>query len=253
MNTRDIPTEDFLNIQLGSGSNGQTFGKSFASNNVGTTDFLGIDDGTRGLPSGFPGSKSAFEGQSVANRAALSGTFNNNFNISQNTAPLNAGGQLAGGLSRKLGKGRIGFVGALNYAKNNRISETQRYDFNDDGSANYAYNEQRNQQNILWGALGNVAYTAGTNKISWKNLFSINNNNQVTLRNGLDNNGPYDVRAYELAFTTNRFFSSQLSGEHLLKSVGVKLRWNGSYTTINQNIPDLRRISTTGQRYERFF
>ncbi len=243
INTRDIPSENFLNLQIGTGGNTQTIGKTFAKNNVGSTDWLGIDDGARRMAPEFPGTKNDYEGKALTDRVAYSQRFNNNFALTEGTAPLNVGGQLTGGGSRRLGSGKLGFTGALNYSKTARITESERYDYNDDGSQNYEYHDRRSTQNVQWGALANLAYAAGTNKLSWKNLFSINNNNQVTLRNGVDMNGPFDIRAYELAFVTNRFFSSQLGGEHTLGNTGIKMRWNGSYTNVFQNTPDLRRLS----------
>lgn len=243
VNTRDIPTEDFLTAQIGTGSNTQTLGKTFAKNNLGSTDWLGLDDGARRMAPDFPGSKNDYEGKGLPDRIVYSRMFKNNFAIAENTAPLNVGGQLTGGLSRRLWGGKLGFTGSLNYNKTARITESERFDYNDDGSQNYAYQDKRSTQNVLWGALANLAYAKGNNKISWKNLVSVNSNNQVTQREGTDQNGPYDIRAYELAFVSNRFFSSQLGGEHTLENSGLKIRWNGSYTNVFQNTPDLRRVN----------
>jgi outer membrane receptor protein involved in Fe transport len=51
-----------------------------------------------------------------------------------------------------------------------------------------------------------------------------------------------NIRATELAFKANTFYNTQLSGEHNLPSMGSKLRWYGSFSILDQYIPDQRRI-----------
>lgn len=245
VNTRDIPTENFFTIQLGTGGNTQTLGKDFAKNNVGGTDFLGIDDGARALPDGFSGNKKDYAGSEVGQRAELSKLFPNTWGYAMESAPLNIGGQATGGYVKKQGRGTLGFIGSLNYSKNNRRTLTQRLDFQADGAPGYAFDDERYAQDILWGGLANVAYTQGKSKLSFKNLFNVSATNAVTLRNGADYaSGGFENRAYELSFISNRIFSSQLSGEHVLDFLGnTKLRWNGNYTNLTQDVPDLRRLS----------
>src|SRR6187549_100012 len=54
VNTKDVPAKNFLNVQIGTGFNTQTAGHDFYKYNGSKTDFLGFDDGTRGLPGGMP-------------------------------------------------------------------------------------------------------------------------------------------------------------------------------------------------------
>ena len=54
VNTKDVPSTNFLNVQVGTGFNTQTIGKDFYTYKGGKFDWLGIDDGTRGLPASLP-------------------------------------------------------------------------------------------------------------------------------------------------------------------------------------------------------
>src|SRR4051812_2480727 len=54
VNTKDVPSAPFLNIQIGTGFNTQTIGNDFYTYKGGKYDFLGFDDGTRALPPGIP-------------------------------------------------------------------------------------------------------------------------------------------------------------------------------------------------------
>src|SRR5678816_1023101 len=53
VNTKDIPAKNFFNIEIGTGYNTQSTGKSFYKAPGGDLDWLGIDDGTRGFPAGY--------------------------------------------------------------------------------------------------------------------------------------------------------------------------------------------------------
>ena len=54
VNTRDIPSKGFLNVQVGTNFNTNTIGKDFYTYHGGKLDWLGMDDGTRALPDNFP-------------------------------------------------------------------------------------------------------------------------------------------------------------------------------------------------------
>ncbi|HTL07872.1 MAG TPA: carboxypeptidase regulatory-like domain-containing protein, partial [Chitinophagaceae bacterium] len=58
VNTKDIPSSSFFNVSVGTGFNSQTIGKKFYTYDGGKYDWLGFDDGTRGLPGGTPAKKS---------------------------------------------------------------------------------------------------------------------------------------------------------------------------------------------------
>ncbi len=248
VNTRDIPSENFFTIQLGTGGNFQTVGKNFLRNNVGSTDFLGIDDGSRALTKSFPGDKNAYEGTPQQGKTDLSRQMPNNWAIETAKGPLNIGGQASGGYVNKVGKGTFGAIGSLNYSKNNRFIKTKRSDYTIDGSLQNEFDDERYAQDVQWGGMGNLAYAVGKSKLSWKNLFNVSGSNATTIRQGTDYANGNDQRAYEMSFITNKIFSSQLGGDHLLEGLGgIKLRWNASYTHLGQSTPDLRRLSYQSQ------
>ena len=67
VNTKDIPTNEFLTITVGTGFNAQTTGNDFYTYEGGKLDWVGIDDGIRGLPGGLP-TKSDFSNLSRAEK-----------------------------------------------------------------------------------------------------------------------------------------------------------------------------------------
>ncbi|MEO6289591.1 MAG: carboxypeptidase-like regulatory domain-containing protein, partial [Ginsengibacter sp.] len=70
VNTKDIPSANFMSVQVGTGFNTQTVGNEFFTYKGGRYDWAGIDDGSRDLPSGFP-TKSAFNHLSNEQKTAL--------------------------------------------------------------------------------------------------------------------------------------------------------------------------------------
>ncbi|MEI2748710.1 MAG: TonB-dependent receptor plug domain-containing protein [Ferruginibacter sp.] len=87
--TKDVPSAAFLNIQLGTGFNSNTIGKDFLQSSGGKLDWLGIDNGTRDLPSSLP-LRNAFSQLSSADKTAYGKLFRNNWKPVSGNAPLNA-------------------------------------------------------------------------------------------------------------------------------------------------------------------
>ncbi|SEW23271.1 TonB-dependent receptor domain-containing protein [Chitinophaga arvensicola] len=242
VNTKDIPSENFLTVLAGSGFNTMSAGKDFYTYKGGNNDWLGVDDGTRKMPAAYPSSKTGYDLLSTEDKIAVSKSFPNIWDVHTKSTPLNSNFQLAGGINKGKEGNRFGAVFSLSYNRNNRNFDTYRTDFDNDGSRIYNYYDKKSTQNVLWGGLANLSYQFGKNKISFKNLYSINSTVATTVRNGNDIPSETDVRAYELGFNSNRIYTSQLSGEHLWEKTKVKIRWNGSYTNMKQDIPDLRRL-----------
>jgi outer membrane receptor protein involved in Fe transport len=244
VNTRDVPVKNFFQVQIGTGFNFQTIGNDFYDYKGGKTDWLGVDDGTRALPADYPTLRSKFENLSSADQLALARKMTNIWALDKRNAPLNLNFQLSGGINSKLKKGRLGAIFAINYSNVNRRIETQRNDYFLDGTPTYAFTDIKYKTDILAGALANITYQVGKTKLSWKNTFNISAENYATSRTGVNFVGPFDIKAYELAFISNTLYSSQLTGEHLISQLSdLRIKWQGNYSYLNQQTPDLRRLS----------
>ncbi|HET7899390.1 MAG TPA: carboxypeptidase regulatory-like domain-containing protein, partial [Flavisolibacter sp.] len=120
VNTRDIPTRNFLNIEVGTGFNSQTTGKTFYRDQYkGKLDWLGIEDGTRALPPSYT-TKSNFDTTSAAGKTAIGKEMANVWSPLKGTAPVNLNFQANGGFSGKLWGKNIGGTFGLYYNKTNR-------------------------------------------------------------------------------------------------------------------------------------
>lgn len=253
INTRDIPAKGFLNVQVGTNFNTNTVGKDFYTYKGGGLDWLGIDDGARALPNGFPlknqfaglndaqkteyGKKVAAESWGAQKRTGFFNTIGQSFQVNGGfNAPVFRNKSLAGAF-------------ALTYNRSPRNLEYDNRFFtinNTQADPTFNYYNNRYSQDVLWGAMANFALKLNQNhKLSFKNIININTANYATLRTGRD----YDfgaegtrIKAYELGFRNNTFFNTQLNGEHNIPSLRSRFNWFGSFTILDQYIPDQRRL-----------
>jgi outer membrane receptor protein involved in Fe transport len=248
VNTRDIPAKGFLNIQLGTGFNTQTIGKDFYKQHGGGLDWLGIDDGTRGLPPGYT-TKSNFDILTPAQKTAIGKEMRNDWTPKVVNAPLNTSFQANAGFNTTMFGKKVGGTFGLIYNKSNRFVDA----FNQQNTLSsgnsffpeYSYDDGRFVQEVMVGALGGISVQLNQrHKISVKSMINVNTDNYVINRSGIDNVRANDVRSTELAFKQNTFFSSQVIGEHTL-STPLKLKWYGSFNILDGQNPDQRRLAYT--------
>lgn len=247
VNTKDIPSQSFLNVQIGTGFNTQTIGKDFYKAEGGKWDWLGIDDGTRGLPPGYT-TKSNFDILTPAEKTAMGKQMPNVWTANTSNAPLNASFQANGGFTTKLFNKTVGGTFGITYNKTNRFVDMLNQRNNISGSTiskNYAYNDDRYSQDVLAGALASFSVQLNPrNRVSVKSILNVNTVNYFTNRNGLDVDRTNDVRGSEITFKQNTFFTAQLSGEHTLLTP-LKFKWYGAFNILDGYSPDQRRIVYT--------
>ncbi len=254
VNTKDVPSSNFFTVQIGTGFNTQTAGSDFYQYQGGKLDWLGIDDGKRSLPDGFP-TKTAFNSLDQTQKTVFGKQFENVWSTTRNSSNFlpvtNKSFQLSGGFNSKLGaNNKLGVVLALTYNQSfkrtnfaNRLYSIS----NSIASLNFDYFNDKYSQDILAGALGNITLQLGNNhKISWKTILNVNATDYTTKRTGKDfENDPINgenIRATELALKSNTFFNTSLSGDHNLPQLKAKFHWFGSFNILDQYIPDQRRI-----------
>lgn len=249
--TKDIPSANFLDVQIGTGFNTQTIGKNFLQSPGGKLDWLGIDDGTRALPAGMP-TKTNFSNLSQADKNEFGKQFRNVWSGQSGSAPLNKSFQISGGLTGKFLHKKYGAVLALVYNQSNRLQPfVNSVIANNDGTLDLTYENNKYSRDVLAGALANFSLEFNSNnRISFKNILNINSSDYVIDRvNGRDYIlGPGEgdqVKAQEIGFRQNTFFNTQIVGEHQLTKLKTKLKWYGGFNILDQYIPDQRRLYYT--------
>ncbi len=261
VNTKDIPSADFFNIQIGTGFNTNIFdGDFFRSKNHGSLDFLGIDNGTRKLPDEFP-TKSTFAKLDQNAKNVLGSKMPNNWKYEKASIVPNISFQAAGGFGGFLFHKKVGGTIAVNY---NRSLKHYKFEnafysgeFNGGPVApDFNYHTDKFATEVLWGGIANFSMQLDpNNKISVKNLFNVNSSQYVSLRQGYEAlSVQTPLQGRELAMKTNIFYNTQLAGEHNIKKWKTKLNWYGSFNILDQYIPDQLRaeylLNQTTNQYE---
>ncbi|HYC27755.1 MAG TPA: hypothetical protein VEB42_03050, partial [Chitinophagaceae bacterium] len=233
----------------------RTIGKDFYSYGGGKYDWLGIDDGSRGLPDNFP-NKTKFSNATNQEKVELAKQIATNWKVENSSAPVNTSFQASGGFNTKLFKKDFGAILGLTYNRSHRNLEfgNSFYSFdNSNASLLFDYNSHKYSSDVLAGALANFALKLdNNNKITLKNILNVNSSAYTTLRTGLDyeQNSQLgeNIRARELAFKSNTFFNTQLGGEHNIKGLKSKVNWYGSFNILDAYVPQQRRVQYNQSR-----
>ena len=250
VNTKDIPTKNFLNVQLGTGFNtASTFKPFFRDAQGGKLDWLGVDDGTRALPDNYT-TKSNFDTTSREGKIAVGKRLRNSWMPRELTAPLNYSFQLNGGFKSDIGNKKLGGLFGLTYSRNFKYQEllnrrnipnetTNKFD------TAHNYFDDKYSDEIVVGAFASAALQINNNnKISGKALINVNSNNTTVNRDGWDRSRIDEslIQGTEFTFRQTTFFTTQLMGEHTIISP-LKFKWYGAFSILDAYVPDQRRLT----------
>ena len=247
VNTKDVPSKNFFNVQLGTSANSLITGKDFFKDKGGKTDWYGIDDETRALPIGYT-TKSNFDTSSIGAKTALGKTMSTNWAPIQTTAKPNINMQMNGGFAGTLFGKKIGGMIGISYANAYRFQDNVN---NQNAISNEKFvpitelKDSKYFQDINMGAIAGLSmFLNPLNKISYKAIVNVKTANTYNSRMGSDYSRQDLVKGNEFIFGQNVFFTNQLTGDHSLSSK-LKFNWYGSFNILDSYSPDQRRIAYT--------
>ena len=245
LNTKDIPTENYLTVQLGSGMNTLGTFKPYNDSKNGKKDWLGFDDGSRKLPSSFPVTDSFYSTTFTRQQKIdASKEVSNNWEIKKRNSMMpNRNVQVVGGYSHTFKNNNVfGVIGAISYNRTQRINYIERNDYELSPIPVFTYSDTVARDNVLAGALLNMGYRINSNhKITFRNTFNVNSEDATINRFGDNKINEQFIKATSAQFTSNTLMVNQLSGEHVFTKRKIKLQWTGAYNNIVRNTPDLRK------------
>lgn len=250
INTKSIPEKNFFNATYGISFIEQTTFKRYNAYAGSKTDFLGIDN-KRALPSTFPSAINLHNLQvSYADAARQevikinSQLINQNWATNQKIATPNQSLQLSGGFNKKWKNISVGAVMALsyNYATKNTMGERNRQEIN--GTPYYNFTDIKSNISTNTAVLANFSLIIKNNhKINFKNLFTINSDNNTIERTGTSFVNNVAVKRTSLEFITNQVINTGINGNHYFEKEKIKLNWNGGFILVKRNQPNTRRFS----------
>jgi TonB dependent receptor/Carboxypeptidase regulatory-like domain/TonB-dependent Receptor Plug Domain len=249
ISTKATTLQNFNTISFGTSYNTLATGKTrYFSDNKSRTDFLGLDDGLRGVPKDLPETFSG-GGTTAAQLIEYAKLFNNyKWGVRQAITKPNFNVQFSKGINiQRKDKEFLGAIFSLNYSKSYNVNTGNRDQFAPITGIQFVqltdsvYNEE-----IIASALANFSIKINNgNTISWKNNYSVNTDDKlIKRRNTPDIQGSPNeaLRDVIRSYTSNQIFSSQLIGEHLIGNKKTKINWLAGYTKVNRD-PSLRRSS----------
>ncbi|TBO40745.1 TonB-dependent receptor [Pedobacter kyonggii] len=271
INTKDIPTENFMSFTAGTSYNDQSTGKDFLSHKRGKYDYLGFDDGRRDYPKDLvvtdrrvAPNNSLTEAEYAKKVEMQSRLFtNDNFTIYRYQAVPSQNYQFSIGRMIQvdtLKQKRLGFTGSISYRNTQQINTFDQQK-RGDWSASELYNNAGSSYgfNTTWSALLNIGYQSGKNRYSFRNNYTHMYDNALvrTLGHSFDVSG--NTPANRLEETDDPTFTdllqNKLSGQH--QAGKFKIEWSLARTSINRTEKDVILATQVprliGKEYQYFY
>ncbi len=245
--TKDFPDVFTFNFSVSSALNNYTTGKEFLTYNAGETKLLfinlGIDNGSRELPSIIPDKPIKNSRFSNSEINEFSRAFPNNWLQLKRTAPINSGFQASVGGVLKLGKIPLGFLGAYSYKNSFTNKDIERNLYNTDYTQLSGYTGKSSEFSVLWGGLINLnAKLNEYNKISLKSTFTLTSEDETEQYHGFYNPEQVERKLYITRFIQRSLSAFQLIGEHYLFNK-LLIDWNTSYSESRRKEPDIKTMT----------
>ncbi len=259
INTKSIPEKNFVSITAGGGYNSVTTGKQKIVYKGGKYDKFGFDDGSRNIPNQVPSFEEKANWISTPDQGRVATYFTNDWAYSSSKFKPNQNFQVAAGYNIKL-KERdfLGIIFSLGYNNTQSLYNITRIEYDPSPGYVNTYSATINREQVD----SNTVYQQQTSTGALLNFScKINTNNSISLKNlvtgSADNKFISDISTMPIGtpdqitrinsrfFTANQIFSSQLSGEHFIPKIKIKIMWNGGLSNVKRTVPNLRYTSYT--------
>lgn len=246
--TKSIPEKNFQSISLGSSYNTVSTGKDFKTYAGGKYDWLGIDDGTRAIASEIVSTKEYALLKTDA-KADMAKYMTPSWKIETTKALPALSLQYSLGRNFKVFKKDFGVLFAYTYQNNFNANKTIRREFEEQALGviqKTELNDSVYTQTILNSALLNFACNLNeNNQLGFKNMYSINADDKVTIRKGvreMDSDPKQWEKSSNRSFTQNKLYTGQIEGTHFIPKAKIKMKWIGGYSDVNRSVPNQRRM-----------
>lgn len=250
LNTRDWVGGSELKTKIGVGANTNVLDHGFKDYQGGGLDFLGFDDGARGLPGavpdGRPLQRGRLEGQFTTEELRdLRKSFSNVWLPRDEGARPNASTSLQGARDFTLFGRDLGVLGAFTLSNSHatvRDKEDNEYRNDTEGRPLRAYRVDESRFSALAGLTGALTYQlSGDDVLKYNVLVTRNADDVASFSHGFNDDYGADVTQYRLGFVEKGLDSNVLTGRHGF-FWNSTVDWVGSYSHATYNEPDRRRV-----------
>lgn len=243
--TKDIPDQSFFSFSTGTGYHenlGDMDRPTYAGGNL---DWLGFDDGTRGLPDAFPG-EIGFDA-SREERAALHSRLGGGFQAF--TDPVDFGdvdksfGLSFGSPVSWFGRDG-GYLVGLTYSNSANAREmSEFYPTLEAGTALYDYTTLLGTRDVSLGAIGGYSINlTPTSRLSLKSIFTQTAEDEARLVTGPFNQSTTGfARIQRFQFVERMLLNTHAKFEHKANLLGDgRIEWEAAYGLALRDEPDTR-------------
>lgn len=252
VNTIDFPSKTIFTFNYSTAYVNDVSTKNFKTYEGSSTDFLGLDDGKRNLPDGFPDPATYYKfGFDLldTNRTYWSTKLNDKWKVNDTKAFLDQSYGLTFGDRFTVFEKDFGIISSLTYKTGFSSKDITTKDIanRDDGTYFFDYSGVSQKRNVYWGGILNLNYKLGDNhKIGFKNTFTVNSDDEVTRLRGYKYDYQDERITTALKFVSRTLYSGQFTGSsHLNLIDGLLFEWTGSYSSSYRDEPDYRRVAYT--------
>ncbi|MCY4635690.1 MAG: TonB-dependent receptor [Acidobacteria bacterium] len=247
-----LPDETSFELSAGGGWNSLSTGAMGLGYPGGGRDWLGFDDGTRALPSGFPDRKvtrggrfSGTLGFSREDLERIGERFDNVWDPQPLSLPMDQSyNALFGGRF-----GNLGIVATLRHAQSAQFTREQRTFYKVGGGGaiepfNGPYDFETTDQAGTVGAVGNIAYQFSPNqRLSFDNFYTHVGTNETRRFEGYNDDAGNDIRNQRLWWVEEQITSHHVGGDHLFPTLSnSRLDWKIALSRADREEPDLREV-----------
>lgn len=267
--TKSLPDEFFMNFGVSATYNTQSslIDNFLTDGAKGKFDWLGYDDGTRGVPQAWKDYRNQLRPVASANSLARAGrnpanvaersiidktakALDNPFIAATESAPVNYGIDFSVGNSLELFGKNFGYSLGIKYSRD--------YTFYNDGSYGIYFatrntEDQLNKEqqfdvtngslNTQLGGLLSLAYQFSPNhELIFSNLYNHDNATEARIASGFwSSTGQPFFEDRFISYQEREMNNTQLQGKHFFENfAGLKMNWTLGYVHSMQNEPDVR-------------
>lgn len=256
-----LPSRRVLDLGYTFGFNSRTFGKRVIDHAAGDSDWLGMGDGSRDLPAGFPTDRRVIRGGIFSPEIGLSQeelerwgeSFANAWTPSTRDGRANQGFSLA--YANRFGA--FGVLASVSQSYRDEFQdEIQKYYRLDEGGSLSTFSDYAYESHAAKGALAatlNLSYQlTGNHRVSFQGFSTDKGKRETRTFEGFNADAGRLLRNARLMWQEENLRSGQLSGEHFVPGLSnSRFEWKGSFSRSNLDQPDIRETlyEQTGSRF----
>lgn len=252
LRTKPIPLEKSRKVSINLGGNSQSSFKSLDNYQGGSRDWLGIDDGTRDIPSGAenfvknPPERFDPLRDEDSELYDIAKQMPNIYKLSPSYVGPDIGIKLGLGDRYEAygGNSGWGYNFALNYSNKSRYSEEERQDFAEPTQRFLPELERKYKTSYSTnlGMMGSLIYEEGENtKLDATTIIARNSSDTIIRDTSYSSDNENNFEKYSLQWEERQLLSQQFHGLHIFPNANdLELEWQTTLSNASRVSPDTR-------------